>query len=226
MTAIGAAGRPRGWWLLALALFVPGSAIAAEPPDAAQIAAHGANGGPACAACHGADGGGSAAAGDPRLAGLAAAYLRRQLDGFADGTRKSGVMDPIAHALDAAERHAMADYFSRLPVPAPSARGATPPASDALGRDLALHGRWSQQVPGCVQCHGPGGLGVGANFPPLAGQPAAYLASQLRAFKDGTRTDDPLGLMRHVAAALSAADIQAVSAWFAAQPARLRASKP
>jgi cytochrome c553 len=99
------------------------------------------------------------------------------------------------------------------------------PPADSLGARLATRGDWDRDVPGCVQCHGPAGVGVGAHFPPLAGQPAAYLAAQLQAWQQGTRHNDPLQLMQHLSTALSAQDIQAVSAWFAAQPLRARGTR-
>ncbi|HEX7325834.1 MAG TPA: c-type cytochrome [Rhodanobacteraceae bacterium] len=208
-----------------------GVALAQTPPDAATIARHGLGSSvPACASCHGADGGGQAAAGFPRLAGLNEAYLKRQLDDFAAGRRANPIMQPVAKALNESQRQALATYFSRLPVPvsaAPAAPASSSTASDnVLGEELATHGRWSQQVPGCEKCHGPNGMGVGENFPPLAGQPAQYIANQLQAFKSGARQDDLLGLMHHVASALTERDIQAVSAWFAAQPARPKGAKP
>lgn len=194
---------------------------AAAPMTAATIAHDGnGRGATACSACHGADGEGQAAAGFPRLAGLSAAHLLHQLDSFADGTRTSAVMTPIAKALSASERKALADYYAGLPV-TPVAQPASA-ASSGLGADLALHGRWREQVPSCVACHGPRGEGVGTDFPPLAGQPESYIASQLQAFKSGARHNDPLGLMRHVASTLSAQDIKAVSAWFAAQPVKAK----
>lgn len=189
----------------------------ATTPDAAHIASAGnGRGAPACASCHGADGGGQAAAGFPRLAGLDATYLQHQLDSFADGTRSNSTMDPIAKALDAGERKALASYYAALPTPPPPP-GAEASGDNALGEQLATRGMWDKGVPACVQCHGPGGVGVGANFPPLAGQSRVYIANQLHAWQRGQRTNDPLGLMQHVAAALSDADIQAVSAWFAAR---------
>lgn len=205
------------WPLLALLL---AAAPRVRAIDAAAIAQQGnGRGAPACQACHGADGAGQAAAGFPRLAGLNAAYLRKQLDDLASGTRGSAVMQPIATALSAAERTAMAGYYSALPIPAALARPSTPmPAADSVGAQLALRGRWSQQVPACVQCHGPDGVGVGDHFPPLAGQSAAYIAAQLKAWQQGTRHNDPLQLMQHISHALSEQDIAAVAGWFAAQP--------
>lgn len=191
----------------------------AATPDGPTLARQGnGHGAPACMACHGADGGGQQAAGFPRLAGLDAAYLRKQLDDFAGGTRANAVMQPIASALSAHERDAVAAYYASLPPPASVA--AAPGAADGVGATLATRGRWSQGLPACSQCHGPGGVGVGTHFPPLAAQPADYIAGQVHAWQQGTRRNDPLQLMQHVAAKLSAADVRAVAAWYAAQPAR------
>ena len=92
------------------------------------------------------------------------------------------------------------------------------PAADSAGAVLATRGDWSRGVPGYEQCHGPGGIGVGAHFPPLAGQPAVYIEAQLKAWQSGSRHNDPLQLMQHLSTALGAQDIDAVAAWFAAQP--------
>ncbi|WP_166208601.1 c-type cytochrome [Cognatiluteimonas telluris] len=209
------AAMPCGAVLLAWA----GIAAAATAPSAIAAQGNG-HGAMACQGCHGADGRGQAGSAFPRLAGLDAHYLQAQLDAFASGTRDNPVMQPIAKALDDDERAEIAMYYAQLPTGAGAVPGKAG-AGDAPGARLALQGRWSQQVPGCVQCHGPGGVGVGSGFPPLAGQPAAYLSAQLHAWKQGTRRNDPLQLMQHISSALSDADIQAVSAWFAAQPARL-----
>lgn len=193
---------------------------AAHAVDAATIAQQGNGKGAApCMACHGADGGGQAAAGYPRLAGLNAVYLQKQLDDFASGARSNPLMQPTATALSEDERQAMAVYYSKLPLPKSQATPAgSMPAADSIGAVLATRGDWSRGVPGCVQCHGPAGSGVGANFPPLAGQSASYIEAQLKAWQQGSRHNDPLQLMQHLSAALSAQDIQAVAAWFAAQP--------
>ena len=172
-----------------------------------------------CMACHGANGGGLAGAGNPRLAGLNAAYLQKQLDDFASGTRVSPVMQTTANALSEDERQAVAAYYSKQPIPPALAKPAAPmPSVDSVGAMLATRGRWDQQVPACVQCHGPGGVGVGEHFPPLAGQSAMYIEAQLVAWQRGTRHNDPLQLMQHLSSVLSAQDIHAVADWFAAQP--------
>jgi len=213
--------------LALLALLAPLAAGATDAAtSAAKIVKQGNGKGAApCMACHGVDGGGMEVTGYPRLAGLDAAYLQRQLDDFANGTRANPVMQPNASALSEDERAALAKYYSAMPLPA---RLAKPVAAkpDAAGERLATRGDWSRELPSCVQCHAPGGVGVGANFPPLAGQPAAYIEAQLRAWQQGTRHNDPLALMQHVAKQLTPQEIQAVAGWFAAQPLPAKGSTP
>jgi cytochrome c553 len=51
-------------------------------------------------------------AGYPRLAGQPERYLVRQLEAYADGRRRSVVMEPLARALSAEERRRLAAEFS------------------------------------------------------------------------------------------------------------------
>ena len=201
--------------------------------DGALIARAGAGAAPACQTCHGSAGEGIAQAAFPRLAGLGAPYLRRQLDAFADGTRQNAAMMPIAKALSVADRAAVSDYFAALPVPAamptavtnlasasaPASAPATPRAASA-GVVLATRGRWSDKLPACEQCHGPGGRGAGPDFPALAGQSATYLANQLTAWKTGARPPGPMDLMAAVANKLSDAEVRAVADYFASLPTK------
>lgn len=200
--------------LLMLCSLVSACARAAEPEAIAQ---RGAGQTTACATCHGKDGGGQGAF--PRLAGMDANYLRKQLEDFAGGRRDNALMKPIATSLSAADRSAMARYYQALPVPSAPARPANASTKVVgLGERLATRGAWDKGVPACVQCHGPGGTGVGSNFPALAGQSAAYIAAQLQAWRSGTRRNDPLELMRHLPGQLDENEISAVADWFAAQP--------
>lgn len=177
-----------------------------------QIAVQGTSQGvAACITCHGAKGEGLGAF--PRLAGTGQAYLLAQLDAFAGGSRKNPIMQPIAQALAPAERQAVALYFSQLPAPFVAPDSAQPFPSDT-GAWLATRGRWADQVPACAQCHGPGGSGVGAQFPPLAGLPAAYIAEQLQSWKAGSRPPGPLSLMSAIANKLSDVEITAVAAYY------------
>ncbi|MBS0427381.1 MAG: c-type cytochrome [Proteobacteria bacterium] len=185
----------------------------ADPVEGQKIASQGTPAGvAACAGCHGAQGEGNAAF--PRLAGTGADYLRAQLDAFAEGSRKNGVMQPFAQKLSAQERASVALYYSGLTPPQIPAQVAVASADDAGGW-LAQRGRWPDNVPACAQCHGPNGVGVGSHFPPLAGLPAAYIAEQLQAWKAGTRPPGPMALMAGVARKLSDAQIDAVSKYYA-----------
>jgi thiosulfate dehydrogenase len=186
-----------------------------------QIAKSGNGGGaPACTACHGAHGEGLSAAGYPRLAGLPAPYLEERFDELASGTHRNTAMGSIAAALSSEERRAAAEYFARLKAPAQPLSPAPSAAQGeiARGAQLAGRGHWSVGLPACGACHAPDGTGVGSRFPPLAGQPSAYIASQLRAWQAGGRAPGPLGLMRMIAAKLTGADVAAVAAYYARLP--------
>lgn len=167
-----------------------------------------------CVACHGPEGQGVGSY--PRLAGLGEAYTKRQLDFFANDERVDAIMKPIASGLSEEQRQQVARYFSELPVQ-PGEQAKTDNA-DHPGRTLAVHGDWQRDFPSCVQCHGPGGRGIGEDFPPLAGQPATYLEDQLRAWRSGERTAGPMGLMGHIAEQLDEEDLKAVADYFASLP--------
>lgn len=168
----------------------------------------------ACLACHGADAMGLAPAGFPRLAGLPAGYLAKQLHDFRSGARSNPVMQPLAKALSEEEITAVTATLAAMPGPQ-TPQTLRSQSTSGVGERLALRGAWERQVPECVSCHGPGGVGVGGAFPPLAGQPAAYLVAQLNAWRDGTRHNDPNDLMGHVAKSLSADEVTAVADYFA-----------
>lgn len=190
-------------------------APAPDPALGQQIAARGSGGGAAaCITCHGERGEGGGAF--PRLAGTGSVYLREQLDAFADGSRANAIMQPIAKVLTEHERAALALYYSRLKAPAIAREARADASPTDAGAWLAARGRWSDGLPACAQCHGPGGQGVGEQFPPLAGLPASYIAEQLKAWRSNTRPPGPLKLMVAVAAKLSDADITAVSKHYAA----------
>lgn len=167
-----------------------------------------------CVACHGADGLGLAAAGFPRLAGLPAGYLRKQLEDFRSGSRSNSVMRPLAIALTDAEMTAVSEALAAMSAPVAAVAHRSEMPTDPAQR-LALQGAWDRQIPACVSCHGPAGTGVGDAFPPLAGQPAAYLSAQLLAWQNGTRRNDPDDLMGHIAKSLTPEEVQAVARYFA-----------
>jgi cytochrome c553 len=63
----------------------------------------------------------------------------------------------------------------------------------------------------CASCHGPAGISLSPLWPNLAGQKEQYLAKQIKAFRDGTRTD---AMMAPMVAALSDTDIDNLAAYF------------
>ena len=67
----------------------------------------------------------------------------------------------------------------------------------------------------CTGCHGTQGRAVaGSAVPGLAGQPAATLTEQLKAFKSGARTAT---VMHQIAKGYNDAQIDQLAAYFAAQ---------
>ncbi|WP_181900546.1 c-type cytochrome [Paracoccus thiocyanatus] len=168
-----------------------------------------------CASCHG--GLGQGAENTPRLAGLSQGYIAKQLHDFRQGERHNEHMSFVAKGLDDAEIDGLAAYYAGLRVDST--------AQPALGGDLArgeqiaLQGDWGLGVPACFSCHGPSGFGVGAEFPALAAQQPAYVASQLAAWAGGHRNNSPLGLMDRISEALPEADRRAVSDYLASLPA-------
>ena len=73
----------------------------------------------------------------------------------------------------------------------------------------------------CAVCHGPVGLSVTPDAPNLAGQPAVYVAAQLKAYRGGGRKHEVMAVM---AKPLSDDDISALAAWFAS--IRIEATAP
>jgi cytochrome c553 len=180
----------------------------------------GPNGVTACASCHGANGEGTPGAGFPRLAGQSQFYLYRQLTLFADGTRNHPVMSPIAKAMDKQQMLQTSTYYSTLGnAPSAQSQKKADAAATKRGATLAEWGDESIRVQGCANCHGPGGRGGVFTFPYLAGQQQDYLQAAMAAWKSGARNTDPSGQMPAIAKRMSDADIAAVSAYLAMQPA-------
>lgn len=165
-----------------------------------------------CSACHGADGNGGADPSWPKLAGQHASYLAKQLSNYKNGARVNAQMAPMAAPLSEQDIDDLAAFYAQQ-----KARYAGADASEEIveqGRLLYLGGNAETGVSACSGCHGPTGAGnQAAKFPALAGQHAKYTALQLQAFHSGERDNDPAGMMGATAGAMSAAEIEAVSAY-------------
>jgi cytochrome c553 len=130
-----------------------------------------------CAACHGAAGNSRSSA-MPIIAGLDAAYFRKQIEDYAAGRRLSAEMEPYAKQVRDMGVDDVAAYFaSRRREPTPISSPA-----DAIERG-------SRAAAQCVVCHGPRGQGDAAKgIPSLAGQAPGYLREQMLLFKQDRRS--------------------------------------
>ena len=209
----------------ARALYVTAGAggPAAQEPDAAPSA-------PrvlyvaACASCHGADAQGNPLIDAPVLAGLGAAYLERQIDGFRQGWRgahpddpEGREMRPMIDGFADADLTALAGWLASLPVPAP-AGAAAGRVEAAVGEAAPDPARGETLYAACAVCHGRSGEGSDAlGAPRLAGQASWYTARQLRRFISGVRgshPDDTSGAsMRASVADLDPRDVPDIVAW-------------
>jgi len=63
----------------------------------------------------------------------------------------------------------------------------------------------------CAGCHGPKGISMAPMYPNLAGQKEAYLATQIKAFRDGTRVN---AVMAPMVKGLTDADADNLAAYF------------
>jgi cytochrome c553 len=193
---------------------VPALERLAEPSDVLDLATA------ACARCHGADGLGRELPAFPKLAGQSREYLRRAMDAYADGERASGIMAPIAAALDRDERARLAAYYSALAgAQATPALSAAPKLAEkiARGEKIAREGVPSASLPSCADCHGPSSHRRNPAYPVLAGQFAEYLELQLELFRKGGRGGSKYAqiMSHHVAPNLDPAWTGEVAAYYA-----------
>jgi cytochrome c553 len=185
--------------MLATALLVLGSARPAFPADMGALEKKAA----LCAACHG-PGGNSTNPAIPSLARQPKQFITTQLIMLRLGNRKDPQMSPIAGGLSDVDMDDFGTYFSSQPQ--------TPAAPPVDAGKLAEGRRLAEQY-NCVQCHGRELKGQ-QHIPRLAGQQAAYLATQLRGFKAGTRFDMD-GVMTSAVQALPEKDIEALAQYLA-----------
>ncbi|MCQ3828470.1 c-type cytochrome [Microbulbifer elongatus] len=167
-----------------------------------------------CVECHGLQGEGQPGLA-PRIAGLPVEYFRQQVHGFQVGKRNNNTMHVLAEEVTDPVLDKIASYFSSRPLPktTPILRGSQAVFQDPAAR-LAYQGDWSREIPACVTCHGASGIGSG-NIPPLAGQHAGYIKTQLQDWKKGERTTDQDKVMTKIASQLSNSEIEGLAEYFA-----------
>ena len=135
-----------------------------------------------CSACHGVNGNSRSDA-MPIIAGMDAAYIKKQVEVYAAGGRPSPEMGPYAKQILDVGVDQVAAFF------AAQKREPTPIKSDPAAVE---RGRVASAA--CVVCHGPAGKGDPARgIPSLAGQAPGFLREQMRLFKQEVRNPgDPM----------------------------------
>lgn len=177
-----------------------------------------------CSACHGADGN-SVVPDFPKLAGQHATYILKQLKDMtvkpAEGGRAVPQMTGIVAGLSEEDMANLAAYYSKQTMQGGAAK------ADLVEKGESVYRAGNQEtgVAACSGCHGPDGKGNnGATYPRLAGQHAAYIEKQLKAFRlgaeepkaQGARVNDgDSAIMRQVAAHMSDLEIRAVASFIA-----------
>ncbi len=161
---------------------------------------------PLCAGCHNEDGN-STTPEFPKIAGLDAAYITKQIIDFKKYKRVSEIMGPMAAQITDAEIPKIAAYYS--------AQKRTPgvaadPNLAAQGRQIFEEGILSTAVPACSGCHGEKGEGTD-KFPRLAGQHAAYMLAQMINFKNVVRNNDSRGVMRAITLRMTEQEMKAAA---------------
>jgi cytochrome c553 len=157
---------------LAGAFSVGGNALAADAiEDKVKL----------CATCHG-EQGIPINNTTPVIWGQNEGYFYLQLRDFKSGTRKNELMNPIAAQLEKDDMLALAAYFTKKKWPNLNQPEA-PPAAVAQAQTAAAS-------IGCRGCHLDQFQGDGTTAR-LAGQWQEYLLNMMRAFRDGTRGNNP-----------------------------------
>ncbi|MFF7400435.1 c-type cytochrome [Achromobacter sp. NPDC008082] len=188
----------------------------ADPEAGKQLAANGKPGAgvQACIACHGSAGITPTGGIFPNLAGLSSEYLAKQLADFRSGTRVQPLMNTIARGLTEQEIGQVAAYYGTLAGP-PMHVGEF---GGEAARKLDVQGDGSRALPACANCHGLRGLGEGPLLPRLAGQSKEYFTDQMNAFRNGSRQNDDVGVMRAFSQRLTDSEIEALALYYAGPP--------
>jgi cytochrome c553 len=161
-----------------------------------------------CTMCHGARG--LSQADTPNLAGQYPDAIYKELVDFKTGARVSAIMAPLVANLSDADMRDLAAYYAYLPRVSGNA-----PMSEGAPR-IVESGAPLRGIAPCGACHGDLASKPGAAW--LEGQPLAYLRAQLGAFASGTRHNDTGEQMRNVARAMTTAEIDAASRYYADRP--------
>lgn len=161
-----------------------------------------------CTSCHG-PGGNSPTAGVPSIAGQPKRFIENQLVLIREGMRPSPPRkQPVVQELKDAEITRLAGHFATLP--------ARSMEDGPLDQPTARRARERARALRCGICHLPDFKGQG-HVPRLAGQREVYLATEMRAYRDGLRKGGDT-MMADVLAGVSEADIDALAHFLSRAP--------
>lgn len=208
----------RSTLVVLVAALAGGQAGAAGNPELGQQKAA------VCMACHGPDGNSQALPDSappwPKLAGQVPEYTVKQIHDFKAGRRSNEQMSPQAQMVADADVADIAAFFASQKV---NRQEATQKQVLAKGEQLFLKGKGRPQVvAACVGCHGFNGIGNRdwaktmakppvILAPAIGGQHANYLVKQLKAYRDGSRNNDPGKVMTDIATRLDESEMVAVA---------------
>lgn len=159
-----------------------------------------------CTGCHNEDGN-STTPEFPKLAGLDAVYIAKQIKDFKNDKRVSEIMGPMANQIPEKDIGFLASYFSKQKR---SAGVVTDSKLAAQGQQIFDDGILSSAVPACSGCHGEKGEGT-EKFPRLAGQHTVYLIAQMNSFKNAVRNNDARKVMRAITMRMTDQEIKAAA---------------
>jgi cytochrome c553 len=153
-----------------------------------------------CAACHGEDGNST----NPEVPSIAAQpqlFIENQLILFREELRRSDAMLAVVKGMKDPEVISLAQHFSKLPAKVMEAA----PADAALMKQ----GQEKAKTLRCGICHLSDFSGQ-KQMPRLAGQREIYLASEMRAYRDGKRSGGDT-IMAAALYGVSDADVRALA---------------
>jgi cytochrome c553 len=158
-----------------------------------------------CNTCHGADGNTPLAPNYPKLAGQNAEYLVAQMKDFAANKRTNGqsaimMATIMAQKVTDEESAKIAEWLAKLDAPKVE-------LSDGPGKEL-----YTAKL--CATCHGPdANTPIMPLYPKIAGQNSQYLIDQMKAIKDGTRSNGQSAAMKAIMASVTEEEIKTIAEW-------------
>jgi cbb3-type cytochrome c oxidase subunit III len=181
----------------------------------------------ACAQCHGIGGVGGVSADVPSLNGLGTAFTEQQLTtiinhGLGESANPTKPYMPVWHGIVSPRQ--VSELVAYIRAGLPAVPGATPPVVPT-DQGLAVQGSVLYVRDGCINCHGPNGLGgvpspasPDKTVPPLSGadfrgefNTPAKIADVIRSGSVIGRA--PIVSMPHWGGILSDADVNALIAY-------------